>query len=52
MITAKGRIVGTWRRTPKSKTSAIEPEHFESATDAEHARFARAAKAYAQFAQN
>jgi hypothetical protein len=51
MITAKGRIVGTWRRTPKSKTSAIEPEHFESATDAEHASFARAAKAYARFIQ-
>jgi Winged helix DNA-binding domain len=52
MITARGRIVGTWRRTPKSTPSHIEAEHFESATDAEHASFARAARAYARFAQN
>jgi hypothetical protein len=49
-ITSKGRIVGTWRRTPKSTTSAIEPEHFETASDAEHTSFARAAKSYARFA--
>ena len=49
MITAKGRIVGTWRRTPKSSTAAIEPEHFETATTAQHSSFARAAKGYARF---
>jgi hypothetical protein len=50
LITSKGRIVGTWRRTPKSKISPVEPEHFETASDVEHARFAKAAKAYATFA--
>jgi hypothetical protein len=50
LITSKGRIVGTWRRTPKSKISPVEPEHFETASDAEHASFAKAAKAYATFA--
>ena len=49
MITAKGRVVGTWRRTPKSKTDAIEPEHFETAAAAMHAKFAKAAGAYARF---
>jgi hypothetical protein len=48
-IVSKGRIVGTWRRTPKSKTAAIEPEHFEEATAAKQASFERAAKAYARF---
>jgi hypothetical protein len=50
LITAKGRVVGTWRRTPKSKTDAIEPEHFETAAAAVHAKFATAAGAYARFA--
>jgi len=51
-ITAKGRVVGTWRRTAKSKTNAIEPGHFERATAAEHTSFARAAKAYSRFASS
>jgi hypothetical protein len=50
MITSKGRIVGTWRRTPKSKASAIEPEYFETASATEHARFVRAAESYSRFA--
>jgi hypothetical protein len=49
MITSKGRVVGTWRRTPKSKVNAIEPEHFSAATEAEHASFAWVAKTYARF---
>jgi hypothetical protein len=49
MITAKGRVVGTWRRVAKSKVNAIEPEHFEAGTAAEHAGFARAATAYSRF---
>jgi hypothetical protein len=48
-ITARGRVVGTWRRSPKSKVAAIDPEHFETASDAAHASFAKAAKAYARF---
>ena len=51
-ITARGRVVGTWRRSPKSKVAAIEPEHFETASDAAHASFAKAAKAYSRFALN
>ncbi len=51
LITAKGRVIGTWRRTAKSKTNAIEPEHFEQATAAEHTSFAKAAKAYSRFTQ-
>ena len=50
MITARGRVVGTWRRAPKSKTDAIVPEHFETASTAQHASFARAAEAYSRFA--
>jgi hypothetical protein len=50
MITAKGRVVGTWRRAAKSRAGAIEPEHFDSATEAEHAGFTRAAKGYSRFA--
>jgi hypothetical protein len=50
LITSRGRVVGTWRRSAKSKANAIEPEHFETATEAEHARFARAATAYSRFA--
>jgi Winged helix DNA-binding domain len=50
-ITARGRVVGTWRRAAKSKTAEVIPEHFEAAAAADHARFARAAKAYARFMQ-
>ena len=52
LITAKGRVVGTWRRTAKSKTNAIEPEHFETATAAQHASLATAARAYSRFAES
>ena len=52
MIISKGRVVGTWRRTPKSKTPAIEPDHFEAASLAEHASFAKAAKSYSRFASS
>jgi Winged helix DNA-binding domain len=48
-IVSKGRIIGTWRRTPKSKSAAIEAEHFEEATPAQHRSFDRAAAAYAKF---
>jgi hypothetical protein len=50
VITSRGRVVGTWRRAARSKTDAIEPEHFAAATAAEHVSFARAASAYAKFA--
>ena len=50
MITSNGRIVGTWRRAARSKASAIEPEHFETVSAAEHTRFVRAAKSYSRFA--
>ena len=49
MITARGRVIGTWRRAAKSKTDAIVPEHFEGATAAELDGFARASAAYARF---
>jgi len=49
-IIAKGRVVGTWRRVPRSKTAQIEPEHFETANAAQHGSFAKAAKGYARFA--
>jgi hypothetical protein len=48
-IVAKGRVVGTWRRAPKSKTAEIQPDHFEAATSAQLASFAKAAKGYARF---
>jgi hypothetical protein len=47
MIVAKGRVVGTWRRGPKHDT--ITPDHFEDATPAELASFAKAAKRYTAF---
>jgi hypothetical protein len=50
MIVANGRVVGTWRRIPKSKTAEIEPEHFEAASTSQLASFAAAAKRYARFA--
>jgi len=49
LITARGRIVGTWRRTPKSVTARIEPLHFDEASAPAHAGFARAARAYSRF---
>jgi hypothetical protein len=49
-IVSKGRVVGTWRRRPASKTALIVPEHFESATATAQAGFTRAAAAYARFA--
>ncbi len=49
IIVADGRVVGTWRRTPKSKTAAIEADHFTVATKAIETGFASAAKAYARF---
>ena len=52
-IVTNGRVVGTWRRAAKSKskskTAAIEPEHFAAASAAQHASFAKAADAYARF---
>lgn len=48
-IVSRGRIIGTWRRTPKSKTAVIEPEHFDEATPEQHKSFDRAATAYAKF---
>jgi hypothetical protein len=48
-ITSRGRVVGTWRRTPKSTTAPIHAEHFMDASAAAHAGFARAAAAYARF---
>jgi hypothetical protein len=49
MITSQGRIVGTWRRAPKSALQRIEPEHFAEAIPAECEGFERAAKAYTRF---
>jgi hypothetical protein len=50
IVVDRGRVVGTWRRVPKSKDAAIEPEHFRAASKAQQAGFARAARAYAAFA--
>jgi hypothetical protein len=47
LIVSKGRVIGTWRRTPKS--AALEADYFSSATAAERAGFARGAAAYAAF---
>jgi hypothetical protein len=49
-IVANGRVVGTWRRAPRSKTAEIEPDHFEAASAAQLASFEKAAKGYARFA--
>jgi hypothetical protein len=54
-IVANGRVVGTWRRTPRSRTpksaaAGIEPDHFEAASPNQLAGFAKAAKRYARFA--
>ncbi|HEX4401580.1 MAG TPA: winged helix DNA-binding domain-containing protein [Galbitalea sp.] len=48
-VVANGRVVGTWRRTPGSKTAEIEPNHFQTVSAAQLASFARAAKRYARF---
>jgi hypothetical protein len=50
-IVSNGRVAGTWRRDPKSKSSAITPEHFTAANASQHASFARAARGYARFMQ-
>jgi hypothetical protein len=47
MIVSAGRIIGAWRRNPK--TASIVPEHFTEAKPAQLAGFARAAKRYEQF---
>jgi hypothetical protein len=49
-VVANGRVVGTWRRVPKSKTAEIEPDHFQAVSAAQLAGFAKAAKRYARFA--
>ena len=48
-IVAGGRVVGTWRRTPKSKSHAIEPLHFGQVSAAAQSGFLRAALRYARF---
>jgi hypothetical protein len=48
-IVARGRVVGTWRRTPKSKDAAIGPEYFADASPATNAAFEKSARAYAAF---
>jgi hypothetical protein len=47
LIVSKGRVIGTWRRTPKSP--ALKADYFSAPTAAERAGFARAAAAYAAF---
>jgi hypothetical protein len=47
MIVADGRIVGGWRRHPKTRRA--EPDHFVAATPAQLAGFDRAAKLYERF---
>jgi Winged helix DNA-binding domain len=49
LIVARGEVIGTWRRAQKS--TAIIPEHFATASKAQHAGFEHAAKAYARFAE-
>jgi hypothetical protein len=51
-IVARGRVVGTWRRTPRSKDAAIEPEYFADASAATSAAFVKSARAYAAFTLN
>jgi hypothetical protein len=48
-IVGKGRVVGTWRRIPRSKQAGIEPDYFGEASATERGGFARAATAYAKF---
>ena len=50
MIVSNGRVVGTWRRS--AKTRRPEPEHFREASAARLARFATAAKRYDAFVDN
>jgi hypothetical protein len=47
MIVSNGRIIGAWRRNPK--TGSIESEHFTEANPTQLAGFARAAKRYERF---
>ena len=54
-VVANGRVVGTWRRTPRSRApksvaAGIEPDHFTAASAARLASFEKAAKRYARFA--
>jgi hypothetical protein len=47
LIVANGRVIGTWRRTPRS--TALEVDYFSQATTAERTGFARATAARAAF---
>lgn len=47
IIVSDGRIVGGWRRHPKTRLA--EPEHFIDATPSELAGFARAAASFERF---
>ena len=47
LIVSKGRVIGTWRRAPKSTT--LEVDYFAEVTAAELAGFARGAAAHAAF---
>lgn len=47
MIVSGGRVVGGWRRDPK--TGIAEPDYFVDATPSELAGFSRAAKRYERF---
>jgi hypothetical protein len=47
LIVSKGRVIGTWRRTPKS--TALEADYFAEPTASERAGFARGAAAHAAF---
>jgi len=49
MIVSDGAIVGTWRRTAKSKTFEIKPEHFDDATAAQLAGLQSASADYVRF---
>jgi hypothetical protein len=51
MIVAQGRVVGSWRRTPRSQTAQIEADHFADATPAQLARFGRGASRYSRFSR-
>ncbi len=48
-IVARGRVVGTWRRIPRSKQAGLEPDYFGEASATERSGFARAATVYAKF---
>lgn len=52
MITSAGGVVGTWRRTPRSKAAQIDDDYFGVPTPSQLAGFARAAGDYARFTLN